>query len=451
MTLTGTDATQLSLAGNLTTSGANPITLTTTGSTSITLPTSGTMVGSVTTGNGVSATNTAGALAFSLGVITPTSVNGITLASGANTFSATVGNASIDIAAAATLNVDKNLTVQGTYGTVLSSAGQDNTLTLNESLTVGDGNSGTITYSAGSKTLTVEDNATVNQDLTTDASVQFAAVKLTTGAGAGYLLTSDADGDASWAAASTGLPRSYLAGLALSNAADTDHDITIAVGKTRDTTDAYDLALASVMTKRIDASWAAGSTNGGMATGTVGNTTWYHVHLIRKTADGTIDAMFDTSLTAANIPAGYTGYRRVGSVLTDGSANIINFYQVGDDFFWLDPVLNINTANPGASAVSATMSLPLGVVVKGLLAVSLLDSYSDNIIYISSLNVTDAAASATCMSVATMVNTGAEVGSQVIAYTNTSSQIRYRTSYSAATTTIKISTLGWTDRRGRDD
>jgi len=43
ITLSGTDATVLSLAGNLTTSGANALTLTTTGATNVTLPTTGTL------------------------------------------------------------------------------------------------------------------------------------------------------------------------------------------------------------------------------------------------------------------------------------------------------------------------------------------------------------------------------------------------------------------------
>ena len=154
MTLTGTDATQLSLAGNLTTSGAYATTITTTNTTGVTLPISGTLVSSVTTGNGVSATNTAGALAFALGAITPSTVNGITLTGGTNTFSAAVGSASLDVAAGATVDVNANLTV--------------------------------------------ESASTVNQDLTTDASPTFAAIKLTTGAGANKILTSDADGDATW-------------------------------------------------------------------------------------------------------------------------------------------------------------------------------------------------------------------------------------------------------------
>ncbi len=76
-------------ASTLTISGNFATTLTVTGITSVTLPTTGTLVSSVTTGNGVSAVNTAGALAFTLGVITPTSVNGLTITSTTGTFTLT--------------------------------------------------------------------------------------------------------------------------------------------------------------------------------------------------------------------------------------------------------------------------------------------------------------------------------------------------------------------------
>ena len=62
------------------------------------------------------------------------------------------GTATIDIAAAATLNLDKTLNV----GT----------------------NAGTLNFTGASKTLSVEDNATVDQDLTTDATVQFGGIEL---------------------------------------------------------------------------------------------------------------------------------------------------------------------------------------------------------------------------------------------------------------------------------
>ena len=69
-----------------------------------------------------------------------------------------------------------------------------------------------ITAPATSATLTISDGVTatiaaelhveaathVNQDLTSDASPTFAAIKLTSGAGAGKILTSDGSGNASW-------------------------------------------------------------------------------------------------------------------------------------------------------------------------------------------------------------------------------------------------------------
>ena len=76
------------------------------------------------------------------------------------------------------LVLNENLTVSDGQNVVLAAAGQANTLTMNESLTVGDGSSGTITYSAGSKVLTIEDTTNLNQDLTTDANVQFNSLVL---------------------------------------------------------------------------------------------------------------------------------------------------------------------------------------------------------------------------------------------------------------------------------
>lgn len=83
---------QLKLFGN--TSGDVTIQPTATAGTATvqTLPaTSGTLVNRVTTGNGVSASNTDGALSFTLGAITPTTVNGNTFTTGSSTYTGTAG------------------------------------------------------------------------------------------------------------------------------------------------------------------------------------------------------------------------------------------------------------------------------------------------------------------------------------------------------------------------
>jgi hypothetical protein len=90
-------ANAITLAGGevVTFSPTNALSLLTTAGTSVTLPTSGTLVSSVTTDNGVSAVNTAGALAFSLGAITPSSVNSIVLSGSATPTLAVTGTSSI--------------------------------------------------------------------------------------------------------------------------------------------------------------------------------------------------------------------------------------------------------------------------------------------------------------------------------------------------------------------
>ena len=115
--------------------------------------------------------------------------------------------------------------------------------------------------------------------------------------------------------------------LILSNGTDSDHDIDIATGICRDTDDNYFMELTSELTKQLDATWAAGDDAGGLFSGSIAVDTWYHVFIIRNDSTGAIDGGFDTSVSAANIPSGYTAYRRIGSVLTDGSSNIIAFHQ----------------------------------------------------------------------------------------------------------------------------
>lgn len=77
-----------------------------------TLPaTTGTLVNRVTTGNGVSASNTDGALSFTLGAITPSTVNGNTFTTGTYTLTGTAGK---------TLNFTNSITLSGTDATTMT-------------------------------------------------------------------------------------------------------------------------------------------------------------------------------------------------------------------------------------------------------------------------------------------------------------------------------------------
>jgi len=180
--------------------------------------------------------------------------------------------------------------------------------------------------------------------------------------GPGILATAQQSGS------SDGVPRGYRDGLTLShNSTDSDHDIDIAAGIARDSGNDYDLELTSGLTKQIDSTWVVGDDAGGLFSGTVSNDTWYHVFLIRKDSDGSIDAGFDTDVDAANIPSGYTAYRRLGSVLTDGSSNIKAFLQDGNVFTWRDDqVADVDDSTPPTSWTAGTLTVPTGLIVRAI-------------------------------------------------------------------------------------
>jgi len=161
-------------------------------------------------------------------------------------------------------------------------------------------------------------------------------------------------------------------------------------------------------------------------------------------------------VTAANIPASYDQYRRIGSVRTDGSANILAFVQDGDLFQWSDPPLDINVSNPGTAAVTRTLSVPTGVSVLALVNALAYDDTSAGgtpVVYLSDLAVTDEAASVSAGPLGQTAGGGTTVSpnpGQILVRADTSAQIRSRISASGATHRLRIATTGWIDSRGKN-
>src|SRR5258708_10764511 len=211
--------------------------------------------------------------------------------------------------------------------------------------------------------------------------------------------------------------RSYLAGLTLSTAGAST-TFGIAAGVAADSTNADIMSLAAAYTKTTG-SWALGSGNGALDTGSVTVSTWYHVFSIKRPDTGVVEVMvslapgtssavaisnaspanvnwnghglqvntpivfsttgalptgltagtqyyvklvsdvnnFSVSLTQggaavatssagsgthtatsnpilANANAAYTLFRRIGSMLTNGSSQWVKLSQLGDEFLW---------------------------------------------------------------------------------------------------------------------
>lgn len=240
-----------------------------------------------------------------------------------------------------------------------------------------------------------------------------------------------------------------IAVLIPSNAADADHDITISTGKARDSAGAKTLALSSAITKQIDATWVVGSDMGGLFSGTVAADTTYHFFIIEQDSDGLIDAGFDTSLTAANIPTGYTAFRRVFSILTDSSSNILAFDAFeteGGLYIDLDSkIADINTAALGTTVTNLTMTVPQDIQVLVHFSAHIVQSAVGQVLIFTSSHQADQAVTTANADMST-----AAVSSRSVAdffrITDTSGRIRYRSSVSAVTS-FDVQTIGWIDYR----
>jgi hypothetical protein len=254
--------------------------------------------------------------------------------------------------------------------------------------------------------------------------------------------------------AATGLPVGFMFGLTLSNnGSDATNDIDIATGKARDGGDTADIALASALTKRLDASWAVGTNQGGLDTGSIADTT-YHVWLIKRSDTAVVDVLFSTSASAPTMPANYDLKRRIGSIVRVSGA-IRGFVQDGDEFMWKVPIRDVNATNPGTSAVTRTLTVPIGIRVKAILSVlgASTSVAADNPqgIWISDLSQTDTAPSTSIynLSVYTAVAGITQLGAYMEVWTNTSGQVRSRIQVSTANTLLNMTTNGWIDHRGR--
>ena len=235
----------------------------------------------------------------------------------------------------------------------------------------------------------------------------------------------------------------YISWLTLSNDSwDLNNDIQIETWIATSSDSNQYIDLTSVMTKRLDAGWSAWDNAGWLATGSKASNTWYHVFVIRRN-DWSVDAWFDTSVTATNLlsTSGYNKYRRIGSINTNGSANIRGFHQLGNRFFWDTIVLDRNQGNPWTSAVLSGLTTPAWINTMADLSIEIVDvtfGWTSYHILVTSPDSTNEAPTATNTHVAIRWVWGSVAQGSVSRFvkTNTSSQVRFRTNYSNGDTSV---------------
>lgn len=244
----------------------------------------------------------------------------------------------------------------------------------------------------------------------------------------------------------------YINGLTLSNnGSDANNDIDIAIGVAMNSLNTQMLSLSSALTKRLDATFTAGTNQGMLDTGSKANSTWYHIYIISKAAGADADILASTSATVSGItlPATYIHARRIGAILTDGSGNILPFVQIGDVFYWNNPITDVSVTNLGATATLYTLSVPALSGITAIFTFSCFKSSNSIFLYFYSPLINDQIALNTSGRnyAATDSGTGNATGGQVEIVTS-NGQIKAVSD--TTNTSLWISTMGYKDLRGKN-
>jgi hypothetical protein len=228
---------------------------------------------------------------------------------------------------------------------------------------------------------------------------------------------------------------------------DPNKTINIAAGELRDSADKINCMLTSAVTKVLAAGWKSGSGQNGLDTGNPAVSTWYHVYAIGND-NGDLDFIFSTNATSPSFPGSYQYSRRIGSVLTDSSGNILVFTQNGDEFLFDTPILDVSALAVGTSAVLRVLSVPLGVVVNALFNLQAASGGAGVDLAVTSPLTAD-------IDPLTIKNRSLALPATTTIVevfnvrVNTSAQIRLRSDV-AAQPTVSIGTFGWIDSRGKN-
>jgi len=245
-------------------------------------------------------------------------------------------------------------------------------------------------------------------------------------------------------------PRGYLSGLTLSTAGSSV-SFGIAPGFATASDNVSPMTFTASSFTKNTSGWQVGSGNGALDTTPIQASHWYHVYLIKRTDTNVVDVLISLATnTAPLLPSPYTLYRRIGSMLTDGSSNWVAFTQSGDEFLWKTPALDQNNGHPGTTA-TYPLTTPPGVNTHALITVlySNTSANAQGIIYSP-----DAGTQAPSTPSGYLNFFSNAAGSFSVANLSVRTDLTSQVNAAFALGTgnsIYINTYGWIDRRGQNN
>lgn len=270
-------------------------------------------------------------------------------------------------------------------------------------------------------------------------AIQEELVGVISGAG----ITLDRTNNGQLLAAIAAISRGHLSGLVLSNDGVTPNTkLDVSAGTAIDDTNVAPIVLPSGV---IDCTTVGAN---GLDAGSLANTTWYHTFAIAKPKGANPALLASTSVSSPTFPSGYTLKRRLGSFRTDGSAHILPFVQIGDEFLWKAMVLDANAVTPStANRTLQTLTVPTGVQVRARVRLQIANAAAaQRGLLVTSPDENDQAVT----NQANTLNSSISIvlSTPIIVRTNTSAQVGVRADTST-TFTYSMETFGWFDDRGR--
>ena len=231
--------------------------------------------------------------------------------------------------------------------------------------------------------------------------------------------------------------------ITISNGTDADHDIDFTAGNFN-FDDGSGQAIATALTKQIDAAWVAGDNAGGLDTGSVAIDTTYYCFVIWNPTTSTADFLFSTSVSSPTMPSGYTKKKKRASLMTDGSGNIKNgdytFFSGGYRFSYNDRVLDLSTTSPANTRTAVTFTAPPNVIMQFVAQLNDNDTTNPSIVFTEE-NQTDIVPSLTNADLSSPSLNAIAVGDYQRKL-NASSQLYYRSS-DTVVDSFTINNLGW--------
>lgn len=215
----------------------------------------------------------------------------------------------------------------------------------------------------------------LNANLTALAGLTGASNKMPMFSGAGAMVLIDKIVPATSTTQGTTLISDPI--IIANNSTDANNDIDFTAGNF-EFSDKSNNAVLLAMTKRLDASWTAGTNQGGLDTGSKANSTWYYVYAIYNPTSGVSDAIFSANATTPTLPSGYTKRSKALFALkTSSGGNIIGGTWLPDRSFYFKANIleEQNGVTTGDFVLAGVPLLPLKAIMRAVVGANVVAAF----------------------------------------------------------------------------